>query len=116
MQAPRQPPVQVSGREPHAAGPASLFVAGDELAPVLVLWIDSMQQDGWGRYDEKVSLDCATIGHLYMETEEVVVIALSRSAQVYGGYITIPKVAVKSVVRLLRPPETCLRKRRAPRR
>ena len=110
MQAPRHPPHRSVARTLHAAGPASLFVAGDkgevqekELAPVMVLWIDSMQQDGWGRYDEKVCLDCATIGHLYLENDEVVVIALSRSGALYGGYMTIPKVAVKSIEPLVRP-------------
>jgi hypothetical protein len=37
---------------------------------------------------------CATIGHLYREHDEVVVIALSSSGNIYGSYITIPRVAM----------------------
>ena len=120
MQAPQQRrfPGRLVEGTPHAAGPASLFavdgkgeIEETELAGVLVVWTDSMQQEGWGRYTENVSLECVSIGHLFRQNEEVVVVALSRTAALYGSYITIPRLAVKSITPLVPAVETCVRKR-----
>lgn len=109
----------------HAADPASLCadkgkeaINVTELAPVLVVWADSVLQEGWGRYIENVSLEwgeCVTIGHLFRESDEVVVVALSRCREHYGSFMTIPRVAVKSIIHLVQAPQkTCVRKRRSP--
>lgn len=85
---------------------------------MLVYWADSTLQEGWGRYIENVSLQCVTIGHLFRATEEVVVVALSRTEAYYGSFMTIPRAAVKSIIHLVpvpaEPPQqtTCVRKRR----
>ena len=80
---------------------------------MLVRWIDSSGQDGWGGY-QKPSLQCETVGHLYAQDEEAVVIAQSRCATVFGNYITIPMLAVTSIVPLAPVPvATCVRKRRS---
>lgn len=126
MQTPKQPPPphRSAARTPHAKGPASLFVGAEhvgfdqtEIAPVQVVWSDSFLQEGWGRYIEGISLECVTIGHLFREDEEVVVIALSRTRAYYGSFMTIPHAAVKRIVYLVpaEPPRqmTCVRKRRA---
>lgn len=110
MQTPKQspPPHRSAARTPHAKGPASLFVGAEDLgfdqtqiAPVQVFWWDSVLQEGWGRYIEGISLECVTIGHLFREDEEVVVIALSRTRAYYGSFMTIPRAAVKRIVHLV---------------
>lgn len=89
---------------PHAAGPASLLkrvMDETDLEPVLVVWADSTLQEGWGWYIENISPECVTIGHLFRENDEVVVVALSRTAGFYGSFITIPRCAVKSITPLV---------------
>jgi hypothetical protein len=71
------------------------------MTPVLVHWIDSSGQDAWGRYQQCESLKCATIGHLYEEQDDRIVVALNRAENCHGCYITIPRLAVLSVVRLI---------------
>jgi hypothetical protein len=110
MQTPKQssPHRSSAARTPHAKGPASLFVGAEhggldetEIAPVLVVWSDSFLQEGWGRYIEGVSLECVTIGHLFREDQEVVVIALSRTRAYFGSFMTIPRGTVKSITPLV---------------
>lgn len=72
------------------------------LRPVLVEWIDSMSQAGWGEYQRDTDPDCASCGHLIDLSEKRVVLALNRSAYDTGQYITIPRVAVRRVWRLER--------------
>lgn len=129
MQAPWQSFSRSPAGMPHAAGPASLSVVAPavgeegivkettEVIPVLVFWADSTLQEGWGRYIEGISPDCITVGHLFRETDDVVVVALSRTELYYGSFITIPRGAVQSIVRLVpgqepAQQETCVRKRR----
>lgn len=85
------------------------------IMPVLVFWADSTLQEGWGEFIEEISPDCVTIGHLFRETAEAVVIALSRTALYHGSYITIPRGAVHSIVHLVPAPlarqETCVNKK-----
>jgi hypothetical protein len=125
MQTPKQSPAphRSAARTPHAKGPASLFVGAEhggfdqtEMAPVQVVWLDSFLQEGWGRYIEGISLECVTIGHLFREDQEVVVIALSRTRAYFGSFMTIPRAAVKSITQLVpaEPPQQtkCVRKTR----
>jgi hypothetical protein len=79
---------------------------------VLVVWTDSMAQWGWGEYIENVPPQCVTIGHLFRQNEEAVIVALSRTAGLHGSYITIPRLAVKSITSLVPAVKTCVRKRR----
>jgi hypothetical protein len=109
----------------HATDPASLCadkgkpIDVTELAPVLVLWADSVLQEGWGSYIENVLLEfgeCVTVGHLFRETDEVVVVALSRTRASYGSFMTIPRSAVRSIIHLVpaepQQQKRCVRKRR----
>lgn len=70
------------------------------LKPVLVHWVDSMAQPGWGEYERDTDALCATVGHLVEQTESRVVVALSKSKDHYSDYLTIPRCAVKSIKHL----------------
>ena len=92
-----------------------------DVTAVLVLWRDSTLQPGWGEFIENVSPDCVTIGHLFRETPEAVVVALSRTELYHGSYITIPRGAIQSIVPLVpaqKPAqeETCEKQRPSRRR
>ena len=66
---------------------------------VRVDWIDSMGSSGWHEH-RKSDLRCTSVGMLYDETDESVVIALNRSAYNHGDYIEIPKIAIKKITKL----------------
>ena len=67
--------------------------------PVIVEWIDSMSSGGWHDYKES-DLTCYTVGMLYEDKKDRVVIAMNKSAHGYGDYMEIPKIAIKKVTRL----------------
>lgn len=76
----------------------SKFLHG--VKPVMVEWIDSMQDPGWSHKKTPGDLRCVTIGNLLSRTPKSIMIALSKSAHCDGDAIEIPMVAVKRVRRL----------------
>lgn len=71
----------------------------NKLKPVMVDWIDSVSQSGWGEY-AGADLRCTSVGFLIKNDKDVVVLALNDNAYQSGQYITIPKIAVKKIRRL----------------
>ena len=75
---------------------------------LLVRWIDSLGSAGWQQGDSArseargESLGCETIGFLLDETDEWLLLAMSRrvEADVISDTIQIPKVAVLEVLKL----------------
>ena len=71
-----------------------------KINPVMVDWIDSIGQSGWGSYDHVTDMRCTSVGHLIKRDKNGIVLALNKSAYNHGDYITIPAVAIKKVRRL----------------
>ena len=74
-----------------------------KIKPVRVDWVDSMGHSGWRDY-EPAEMSCVSVGMLYKENKDSIVIALNKSAYNHGDYMEIPKVAIKSITKLKKSP------------
>lgn len=67
---------------------------------LLIHWIDSSSDHGWGKIKEipQSPNDCITLGFLVRETEDFLLITHSWDPETssVNGTIEIPKVAIKS--------------------
>lgn len=80
----------------------------DSCKIVEVLWIDSFFEHGWGDRAERLHHNrkpgqCRSVGYLIQDDDDWVVLAESVAANDnVGCTTTIPKIAIKSVVELIR--------------
>jgi hypothetical protein len=69
---------------------------------VHVMWVDSTTENKWTTIDGMVpGVDvCESVGWLVRDTRKFVTVAgsLSRMTSAYAGVMTIPRVAIKSLV------------------
>lgn len=70
-----------------------------DVKPILVEWIDSMGQSGWGKHSE-ADLRCVTVGILIRKEADRIILAMNKSAHSHGEYMNIPLVAVRRIRKL----------------
>lgn len=66
---------------------------------VEVEWIDSMKSSGWHDF-KKSDMRCRSVGILYDNTKDRIVIAQNKSSVGFGDYMEIPKAAVTRIRKL----------------
>ena len=75
---------------------------------LLIDWIDSSSTSGWqSRSECKICIcTCKTVGFLVDESKDFICVALNKTTtethQPYGDLITIPKIAIKKIIRILK--------------
>jgi len=95
-------PLELDESSPQRRAKVNRSQESAKLTPVVVHWVDSVAQPGWGGYAEDTNMVCATAGFLVRKTPKAVVVALNKSNHVFGDYITIPCCSVISI-KTLRP-------------
>ncbi len=77
----------------------------------MVLWVDSCATTEWHlkKASNYAPSDCTTVGIIVEEKKTHITLALNESPESWGDCMTIPRSAIKEIVRLKLPRKYCLR-------
>lgn len=74
---------------------------------VMVRWVDSLRNSAWDKrsvHESMVASECTSVGYLLKDGEEDIIIyqSIDPDTNSVGCSLTIPKVAVREVIKLRR--------------